>query len=77
MDKVFSPLRKLNRFSIAGKPSRARTSLAKSEIPCKFGKSLVRAFSDVREARRNEAKRETYESCKISQYFWRVTPRAG
>ena len=50
-------MNKLNRFTIAGKPSRARTSLAKSEIPCKFGRSLVRAFSDVREARRNEAKR--------------------
>ena len=34
LDKVFSPLRKLNRFTIAGKPSRATTSLAKSEIPC-------------------------------------------
>jgi len=64
LDKVFSALRKLNRFTIAGKPSRARTSLAKSEIPCKFGRFLVRAFSDVREARRNEAKRETYESCE-------------
>src|SRR5205823_12958515 len=26
-----------------------------------------RAFSDVREARRNEAKRETYESCKMKE----------
>ena len=64
-------MNKLNRFTIAGKPSRARTSLAKSEIPCKFGRSLVR------EARRNEAKRETCESCRMSQYFWRVTPRGG
>ena len=65
LDKVFRRyMNKLNRFTIAGKPSRARTSLAKSEIPCKFGRSLVRAFSDVREARRNEAKRETYESCE-------------
>src|SRR5438477_11555024 len=72
LDKVFRRyLNKLNRFTIAGKPSRARTSLAKSEIPCKFGRSLVR------EARRNEAKRETYESCRMSQYFWRVTPRGG